>query len=713
MAMKTHNTRQEKFLQAIAVTSVNVSEPSRNEKVKTLAPRCTCSLKIKTAADPATRSFGDPPPPAKASALVDADAPSPRVIRNGKTKTTADVATRSFGDLPPTAGAAAHSLGDPTAPIKDSTSALSLDVSSNAKTATPAPRMGSFGKPTGPHVKVSSLPSRRAISHPASFDASLKSATSSATTLNTTPAYRCLMGCPATFTTIAQHPQHFIRFECPESINGKTTICGYAGCCHVFPDSEPSTRAGKDNPYDVLMHTPDPAEDTRGMQLPPTATAKEFATLVSKRARLSSVPTVYDSSVYSETPHAFAAVIRDIDEHDERFVFPGASQMTVKCHHMQAFNDHGMKPTFVNTKTREKFDNYLLDRTAADVAAAAKGDVPPGATVLFKCPVPGCKRGFGPSTLVSEFYNHLEDPVHWVYYDDHGIQCGFGCGRGFANATCLSRHISERRCMATGDKKGDAIVCPNPPVGGFAVECLSQAWDKLDLALSHWMRYHTNQLYRDGVTENSCFVCEATFAIEDMLVAHFHNASSDSRSSTKPSTHGQRLLSRGLLWNCEREWLHVVKFYPVLPSVQLLMAIHHLAIRPSFDKIATNYITNQMLYAKLNELRALVITMGQNAFCHNWARESRFMRMYTVMHGRLEVTVCTPATELKNNNRGESTSVMCPSTLGKYAVGCYDSTEVINHNSGNRPNAGIEELARRVEVTEKSLEDMTRARRST
>jgi len=196
--------------------------------------------------------------------------------------------------------------------------------------------------------------------------------------------------------------------------------------------------------------------------------------------------------------------------------------------------------------------------------------------------------------------------------------------------------------------------------------------------------------------------------------------------------------------------LHVVKFYSVLPSVQLLMAIHHLAIvgqrdhivfifrqsnevasetfiRKNCDKyiskarklvgdradtgkvnvksvavianqnsrgrflpsftaierievdhltksfddegysidyrdnmigslrladIATNYITNQLLYAKLNGLRALVMMMGQNALCHNWTRESRFMRMYTVMYGRLEFAVCTPATEPKNNNRG-------------------------------------------------------------
>lgn len=53
---------------------------------------------------------------------------------------------------------------------------------------------------------------------------------------------------------------------------------------------------------------------------------------------------------------------------------------------------------------------------------------------------------------------------------------------------------------------------------------------------------------------------------------------------------------------------------------------------------------------------------------------------------------------------------MCPGTLGKYAVGYCDSVEVLNQNSGKRPNSGIEELARRLEITQKSLGSMARAR---
>lgn len=72
--------------------------------------------------------------------------------------------------------------------------------------------------------------------------------------------------------------------------------------------------------------------------------------------------------------------------------------------------------------------------------------------------------------------------------------------------------------------------------------------------------------------------------------------------------------------------------------------------------IATIYITNQLLHAKLNGLRPLVMMMGQNALCHDWARESRFMKMYTPMHGRLEFAVCTSATEL-NGTRDQSSRV--------------------------------------------------------
>ena len=66
--------------------------------------------------------------------------------------------------------------------------------------------------------------------------------------------------------------------------------------------------------------------------------------------------------------------------------------------------------------------------------------------------------------------------------------------------------------------------------------------------------------------------------------------------------------------------------------------------------------------------------------------------------------VCRMHSEQRVEREAEySTELMCPGTLGKHAVGYYDSVEVINHNSGNSSDSGIEELARRLELTEESL----------
>lgn len=81
---------------------------------------------------------------------------------------------------------------------------------------------------------------------------------------------------------------------------------------------------------------------------------------------------------------------------------------------MEAFNEYVVKAKFVDPKSRVRFDTYLLDRTAGDVAEDFSPDfaLTPGANALFKCPVPGCMRDSDPSALVSDFYAHLEDAVY-------------------------------------------------------------------------------------------------------------------------------------------------------------------------------------------------------------------------------------------------------------------------------------------------------------
>jgi hypothetical protein len=57
-------------------------------------------------------------------------------------------------------------------------------------------------------------------------------------------------------------------------------------------------------------------------------------------------------------------------------------------------------------------------------------------------------------------WQHLEDPIHWAYFDKHGVLCEFGCGRGVANESCLYRHIHQRRDVLIPKKTGSRTVCP-------------------------------------------------------------------------------------------------------------------------------------------------------------------------------------------------------------------------------------------------------------
>jgi hypothetical protein len=89
-------------------------------------------------------------------------------------------------------------------------------------------------------------------------------------------------------------------------------------------------------------------------------TAIEYVVNIAGSARLSSVPTTYDASSYSETGHTFTAVIRSLSDNEDHFAFL-ASTSVVDSRHMNAFNGYGVKTTFINTKSRVKFDRYLFD----------------------------------------------------------------------------------------------------------------------------------------------------------------------------------------------------------------------------------------------------------------------------------------------------------------------------------------------------------------
>jgi hypothetical protein len=176
----------------------------------------------------------------------------------------------------------------------------------------------------------------------------------------------------------------------PNGVNGgKMLTCGYLGCTQTFPDSAPSTRythweehhmkeAWKDrgstlqwgdvsrahhvgpfigpsegiSEYDVLMHIPDRAALNQHMPPPDHVyTSRQICTRLTERARACSVPTTYSEVTYSETTHSFCAMIRDITVDEDRFTLPGSSQVTIEQRHVNAFNEYGTTPVFINNKT--------------------------------------------------------------------------------------------------------------------------------------------------------------------------------------------------------------------------------------------------------------------------------------------------------------------------------------------------------------------------
>jgi hypothetical protein len=134
------------------------------------------------------------------------------------------------------------------------------------------------------------------------------------------------------------------------------------------------------------------------------------------------------------------------------------------------------------------------------------------------------QKGLWPCNIAVDVLHTPRRSRSLKYFDKHGLQCGFGCGRGCVNRTCPDRHISKDRCSAIAPKAETkcAIICPTPPLGGVVGECpLDGAWENLDLTLFHCTRYYATDRYRAGIMAHSCLACKATFAIREMFIAHF------------------------------------------------------------------------------------------------------------------------------------------------------------------------------------------------
>jgi hypothetical protein len=73
--------------------------------------------------------------------------------------------------------------------------------------------------------------------------------------------------------------------------------------------------------------------------------------------------------------------------------------VTIEQRHVNAFNEYGTTPVFINNKTVSCVYDSLLEKTAEDTAVLRHG------TALFKCPVPGCMQIFGPAIPPFELYH--------------------------------------------------------------------------------------------------------------------------------------------------------------------------------------------------------------------------------------------------------------------------------------------------------------------
>jgi len=181
----------------------------------------------------------------------------------------------------------------------------------------------------------------------------------------------------------------------------------------------------------------------------------------------------YDPGQYSDICLGFVAIIEDITaaDSDARF-FPGSSKLSVNSCHPTAFKNHSRATDFRGTSKGMK-DIELQRHSATDIAETQDFShyhkaLAAGAIAFFKCPVPECERVFSPITEISQFYNHLEDAVHWVYSNANGpVQCGPGCGHAFINHMSFNQHIRNGCCtVATApsipsdpDTPYDCAIC--------------------------------------------------------------------------------------------------------------------------------------------------------------------------------------------------------------------------------------------------------------
>jgi hypothetical protein len=130
---------------------------------------------------------------------------------------------------------------------------------------------------------------------------------------------------------------------------------------------------------------------------------------------------------------------------EDHLLFPCSSKLPISHKHTEVLKNYSCLPTsFQPNNITSTYQKSMSDRTATDIVATPSLDIvnrrtffkqrhaiSAGEIAFFVCPVPGCKRDFGPAAQLVDLYSHLDEPVHWDYFDTHGVQCVTRCGRGY------------------------------------------------------------------------------------------------------------------------------------------------------------------------------------------------------------------------------------------------------------------------------------------
>ena len=231
--------------------------------------------------------------------------------------------------------------------------------------------------------------------------------------------------------------------------------------------------------------------------------------------------------------NALRLAIEDLAGADnDAHLFPGFSKLSVDSRHTTAFENHGRATNFRST-SKGMEDIELQRHSATDIAETQEFSyyhkaLAAGAIAFFECPVPGCERVFSPITEISQFYNHLEDAVHWGYFDANGpVQCELDCGRAFINHMSFN-HIATSRCMAEEiQRTGRADIQSIAVIGGQRIKGTlvpSFAANQRIETEQLYARYKAGEYFRNTQREAVLNIVHANRATDDytnqLLRAH-------------------------------------------------------------------------------------------------------------------------------------------------------------------------------------------------